>query len=241
MSHHSYAEKNTEKTFHLNSDIHISHMGKNIWFVAVLYSFLIGALPAQDTPEEAPAAEGAEESVYQKRPVLAEWDGNGAIYNGEAVDEKDGKILIHWEGGNPGPSWVDASKVYPSRAELLNQKKKLREVYAEASNGMYYRGLVLLERDGKSLIHYEAGGRPEWVATKGLKPRKGHGIKPKLIADRELTPAEKAKEAKAAEKDRKARAQKYPAICGALLTQLDCMRTFEPCTWRSGRCQYRGY
>jgi len=216
-------------------------MKRNVIHSALILWLACSAIAAQEESPAASAEEAPTESNYQKKPVLAEWDGNGAIYNGEAVDEKDGKILIHWEGGNPGPSWVDASKVFPSRAELLNQKKKLREVYAEASNGLYYRGLVLVERDGKSLIHYEAGGRPEWVESKKLKPRKGHGIKANLIADRELTPAEKAKQAKTDAQRNKDRALKYPAICGALRTNLACMRTFDPCVWRGNRCQYRGY
>lgn len=216
-------------------------MNKRMFGGALLLCALLSPLPAQEANAEAGAAETPTESTYQKKPVIAEWEGNGAIYAGEAVEEKDGKILIHWEGGNPAPSWVDAEKVYPSLAELLHQKKKLREVYAMGSNGYYYRGLVLFERNGKSLIHFEAGGRPEWVENKTLKPRKGHGLKADLIADRELTPAEKAKQAKADAQFAKERAAKYPGICGAIATQVDCLRTYDPCTWTGGRCRYRGY
>ena len=98
---------------------------------------------------EATTAEAPGESTFQKIPVHAEWDGNGAIYKGEAVEEKDGKFLIHWEGGNPAPSWVEASKVYPTLEALRRQGKKLREVYAESSTGYYYRGVVADEREGQ--------------------------------------------------------------------------------------------
>ena len=212
----------------------------NKTFIALLV--LLAAIQITAQEGTAPAAtEEASASTFQKIPVHAEWDGNGAIYKGEAVEEKDGKILIHWEGGNPAPSWVDASKVFPTLEALRRQGKKLREVYAESSTGYYYRGVVADVREGKSLIHWDAGGRPEWVENVKVKPRKGHGLKKDLIADRELTAAEKAKQAKADAQFSKGRAQKYPAICGAIATQVDCLRTYEPCTWSGGRCQYRGY
>lgn|GEM_PF-3816184 len=208
-------------------------------FVLVLaWCAIAGQIAAQ---AEASTAEPPAESTFQKIPVYAEWDGNGAIYKGEAVEEKDGKILIHWDGGNPVPSWVDASKVYPTLEALRRQGKKLREVYAESSTGYYYRGIVADVREGKSLIHWDGGGRPEWVENDKVKPRKGHGLKKDLIADRELTAAEKAKAKKESAASDKQRSQQYTPKCATYHSQLDCMRTFDPCTWNGGRCQYRGY
>lgn len=191
--------------------------------------------------EAATQAEDTAALPTKKRQVHAEWSGNGAIYKGDVIEQKDGKSLIQWEGGNPAPSWVEDSKVYDTLDELKSQGKKVREVYAESATGYYYRGLASEAKDGKTFIYWEAGGRPEWVDNAKVKPRKGHGLKKDLIADRELSKAEKAQRSKEDAQDRKERGAKYSASCSVLKTHLDCMRTYDPCSWNSGRCQYRGY
>jgi|JI10StandDraft_1071094.scaffolds.fasta_scaffold165015_3 hypothetical protein len=205
---------------------------------------VVGSIAAQDAaPAEEPAS-AEPQRVVNKRAVFAVWPNNGAFYKGDVIDEKDGKSLIQWAPGNGGtlePSWVDNGEVFGTLEALIYEGKKPREVYAMYSTGYYYKGVAILDRGENTLVYWADGSAPMWVPKKNVKSRKGHGLKKTDIADRELTPAEKAQEAKANAKASKERAAQFTPQCRTYRTQLDCLRTFDPCTWTGGRCQYRGY
>ncbi len=193
--------------------------------------------------EDVPAGEEPQR-IVTKRAVFAVWPPNGAFYKGDVIDEKDGKSLIQWAPGNGGtlePSWVENDNVFGTLEALMHEGKKPREVYAMYSTGYYYKGIAILDRDDKTLVYWADGSAPMWVAKKDVRPRKGHGLKKDMIADRELTPAEKAKAAKADGQYKKDRAAQFIPQCKTYRTQLDCMRTFDPCTWTGSGCNYRGY
>jgi len=206
--------------------------------------FFVSMSFAQEAPATEEPASSEPARIVNKRAVFAIWPGNGAFYKGDVIDEKDGKSLIQWAPGNGGtlePSWVDNANVFGTLEALKHEGVKPREVYAMYSTGYYYKGLAVLERDGNTLVYWADGSAPLWVPKKDVKPRKGHGLKKTDIADRELTPAEKAKEAKANAQLNKERAAQFTGQCRTYRTQLDCMRTFDPCTWSASGCQYRGY
>jgi hypothetical protein len=213
----------------------------NAALLIILMSFSLAAQETSTT-EEISATEPAR--IVNKRAVFAVWSGNGAFYKGDVIDEKDGQSLIQWSPGNGAtiePSWVDNKDVFGTLEALVHEGKKPRDVYAMYGNGYFYKAVAVFDRDGKTLVYWADGSAPAWVEKKDVKPRKGHGLKKDQIADRELTPAEKAKEAKANAKANKERAAQFTPQCRTYRTQLDCMRTFDPCTWTGGGCQYRGY
>lgn len=205
-----------------------------VWVVFLAAALVMPALIAEEAMTEAEAST----PVDPPRPVSAMWS-NGVYYEGKVIATKEGQSLVKWADGS-GEMWIDNDKIKESVAGK-KAPPNARKVYAQWQNGYYYKGLVIETKDGMTLVQWEAQGDPTWIENKHVHPRTGHKLAAKLIGDRELTAAEKKAEAKRKAASKQEDMIKYTASCSQLRTNLDCMRTYDPCTWRNNRCQYRGH
>ncbi len=117
----------------------------------------------------------------------------------------------------------------------LSTRPKGKKVYAMYSNGMYYTAFELEKKGADTLVRWADNTGEMWVNS--VKPLQGHGIKPDLMGERQLTAAEIK-----AERNRKENyAVESQIACSKLKTSLDCLRTFDPCVWNQNKgCVYNG-
>ncbi len=195
--------------------------------------------------------------------VYAEWSSN-SYYKATISKIEGNTIEVKWQDGS-SPTMLDAGKVKPRKDHGLQRnqisdwdasdvgptkpgemtlwevlpisdKKAGKQIYGLYTNGLYYKAVELEKKGADTLVRWDDNSGEMW--TNSVKPRKGHGLQPDSIGDRELTKAEIAEREKAKQVD----TTKYEISCSKLRSRSDCMRSLYPCAWadRTG-CGYRGY